>query len=273
MTLLGLALSVLIGVSLGLLGGGGSILTVPLLHYVFGLSAPLATSASLAVVGVTAAGGALAFAKRKEVAFREGFLFAVPSFLSVTLVRRFVIPRLPAEGTLFGVTLQRDATLLVAFALVMLAAGLAMLRKKKALPAGEHATGGMAEGGKTASGGFARIAAQGVLVGLLTGFLGAGGGFLIVPALVLLVGLDMKRAVGTSLLIIALNSLTGFAADLAAGTPVPWRVVATVLAAALVGMVVGTRAAKHVPSERLKPAFGLFILVMAAFILAKELIL
>lgn len=270
MMILGLALSVFIGVSLGLLGGGGSILTVPLLHYVFGLSAPLATSTSLAVVGVTAALGALTFARRKEVAFQEGLLFALPSFVSVTLVRRFVIPTLPSEFTVLGLEMTLDATLLVAFAAVMLAAGLAMLRKKKpstaeAIQAARRRRKGVP--------GLLRIAAQGVFVGVLTGFLGAGGGFLIVPALALLVGLDMKRAVGTSLFIISANSLTGFGADVVAGTPVPWALLGSVLAAASVGMAIGTQAAKKIPAERLKPAFGVFVLVMAALILTKEILL
>jgi uncharacterized membrane protein YfcA len=267
MTLLGLFLSALVGVSLGLLGGGGSILTVPLLHYVFGLSAPLATSTSLAVVGVTAALGAWTFARRKQVAFREGLLFALPSFVSVTLVRRFIVPKLPAEFEVLGISFSRDASLLVAFALVMLAAGVAMLRKKASVPPQDN--GPM----KFEAVRVLRVALLGVFVGILTGFLGAGGGFLIVPALALLVRLDMKRAVGTSLLIISANSLTGFAADLVAGTPVPWTLLGSVMAAAAFGMALGTQASKRVPAERLKPAFGVFILVMSALILTKELLL
>lgn len=262
--LIGLALSLLIGVSLGLLGGGGSILTVPILHYVFGLDASESTALSLFIVGVTAAAGSIAYARRGEVAWREGFIFSIPSFLAVYATRRFAVPALPAEVSVLSFNLSKDNLVLLVFGVVMLLAAGAMLKPSKPKPPA------------SAELNFARISLiilEGAFVGGVTGFVGAGGGFLIVPALVILVGLDMKRAVGTSLVVIALKSLIGFAGDLSAGTVINTSVLVSVTAASLIGMVVGTKLVTRVSSEKLKPAFGWFVLVMGTLILLKETIL
>lgn len=261
---IGVFLSLLIGVSLGLLGGGGSILTVPILHYVFGLNASESTALSLFVVGITAAAGSFAYARRKEIAWKEGFIFAVPSFIAVYATRRFALPALPSEINLLNLTVSKDTLILLVFSIVMLLAAGAMLKPSKAEPV-SHPNLNFSH--------ILLILAEGAVVGGVTGFVGAGGGFLIVPALVILVGLEMKRAVGTSLVVIASKSLIGFAGDLSAGTVINMPVLATVTAASLVGMFIGTHLVEKVSSAKLKPAFGWFVLVMGTFILLKETLL
>lgn len=260
----GVLMSLLIGVSLGLLGGGGSILTVPILHYIFGISAGESTALSLCVVGLTAALGATAYAKRGEIAWKEGVVFSVPSFFAVYAMRRHVHPALPSEFSAFNITISKDTLILLVFSVIMLLAASAMIRPSQ----------------KKSDGPFEltlfralQIVLQGALVGCVTGFVGAGGGFLIVPALVVLVGLDMKRAVGTSLAVIAANSLVGFSGALLAGTPLHGQELATVTLASLAGMLVGSNFVTKVSSAKLKPAFGWFVLVMGTFILLKETVL
>jgi uncharacterized membrane protein YfcA len=250
------------------------------------MDARIATAASLAVVAATAAAGTVRFARRREVAWRDGILFALPSFVGVFVVRRWLLPALPERIVVAGYGITSDQLVLGAFAIVMLVAGIAMLRPiaKTPAPAEGNITESNAingaqgeQSGESRRGGGGSplyrallIGAEGLLVGAVTGFVGAGGGFLIVPALTLLVGLDMKIAVGTSLFIIALKSLVGFGGDLLAGAAVPWDILAGVLAAALVGMAIGSRLASRVPSARLAKAFGVFVLVMGILILAKE---
>jgi len=261
---IGLLLSLLIGVSLGLLGGGGSILTVPILHYVFGLNASESTAQSLFIVGLTAAAASVAYARRGEIAWKEGLIFSVPSFFAVYLTRRFALPALPAQMNILNFTLSKDTLVLLVFSVVMLLAAGAMLRPSKAKPSTDT---------QLNLSRFLLIVLEGAIVGGVTGFVGAGGGFLIVPALVILVGLDMKRAVGTSLVVIASKSLIGFAGDVSAGTHINATVLVGVTLASLAGMVVGTKLVAKVSSEKLKPAFGWFVLVMGTFILIKETLL
>ncbi|MEY3903353.1 MAG: hypothetical protein RL189_2659 [Pseudomonadota bacterium] len=262
--IIGLMLSLVIGISLGLLGGGGSILTVPILHYVFGLNASESTALSLFIVGLTAAAGSVAYARRGEIAWKEGIIFSIPSFLAVYATRRFALPAIPSEMTVLGAALSKDTLILLVFSVVMLLAAGAMLRPSKVKPKSDAAMNASR---------MSLIVGEGAIVGAVTGFVGAGGGFLIVPALVILVGLDMKRAVGTSLVVIASKSLIGFAGDLSAGTAINLPILASVTSASLIGMVVGTKLVAKVPSEKLKPAFGWFVLVMGTFILLKETIL
>lgn len=263
--LVGLLLSVLIGVSLGLLGGGGSILTVPILHYIFGLNASESTALSLFVVGLTAAAGAVAYARRKEIAWKEGLIFAAPSLSSVYAIRRFVHPRLPTQFEFVHFTMSKDTFILLFFSTVMLFAATAMIK-----PSGAKKPAGQIQ---LSPARMVQIVFKGILVGVVTGFVGAGGGFLIVPALAILIGLDMKRAVGTSLVVIALNSLIGFTGALSAGTNINLPVLMSVTGASLIGMMGGTKLVAKVSSEKLKPAFGWFVLVMGSFILIKETLL
>lgn len=262
--IVGLLLSLLIGVSLGLLGGGGSILTVPILHYVFGLNASESTALSLFIVGTTAAAGSVAYAKRGEIAWKEGIIFSIPSFIAVYATRRFALPAIPAEISLLNITLSKDNLVLLIFSVVMLLAAGAMLKPSQAKASAD------AQLNVTR---VLLIVLEGAVVGGVTGFVGAGGGFLIVPALVILVGLDMKRAVGTSLVVIASKSLIGFAGDLSAGTVINMPILASVTGASLIGMYAGTKLVAKVSSAKLKPAFGWFVLIMGSFILIKETLL
>jgi uncharacterized membrane protein YfcA len=243
-----LALSVVIGVSLGMLGGGGSILTVPILLYVADLPAKEAIAASLFVVGVTSLAGLVSHARAGRVNWRTGLLFGLAGMAGA-----FV-------GGLVGGHAPGD-WLLVAFALMMVATSLAMLRGRKTR-AGTHAS---AEGDLP----LARILVDGSVVGLVTGLVGAGGGFLVVPALVLLGGVSMSVAVGTSLVVIAMKSFAGLGGYLTS-VHLDWGLVLGVTAAAVVGSVIGGRLAGKVPEAALRKAFGWFVLVMGGFVLVQQ---
>lgn len=264
--ILGVALSVLVGLALGTIGAGGSILTVPILHYIMGRDAIESTALSLFIVGATAAAASVHYGRQGLIAYREGLLFAVPSFISVYLVRNLLIPHLPETVGWGAVSMPRDMLVLVIFAVIMVMAAVAMIRPARSASSPDKP----GDAGPFSAWKLGATVVEGAVVGGVTGFVGAGGGFLIVPALVLLVGLDMKKAVGTSLMIIAIKSLIGFGGDLAAGREIPWGLLLGVTSAALVGMAAGLRVAHRVPGERLKPAFGYFVLVMAVVILAKE---
>ncbi len=244
-----LALSLLIGVSLGLLGGGGSILTVPILVYVAGLPAKEAIAASLFVVGVTSLAGVVSHARGGRVQWRTGLVFGLAAMAGAF------------TGGLLGGHVPGD-WLLIAFALMMVATSLAMLRGRKDKVATSHRR---ADGGLP----LTRILVDGSVVGLVTGLVGAGGGFLVVPALVLLGGLPMSVAVGTSLVVIAMKSFAGLAGYLTTVT-LDWPLVLGVTAAAVVGSLVGGRLAGRVPEAALRQGFGWFVLVMGGFVLVQQ---
>lgn len=249
MMILILALSVLIGLSLGLLGGGGSILTVPILVYAAGLDPKDGIATSLLVVGATSLCAMLFHARRGRVAWRVGFLFGVASMVGAYGGGRLAHV-LPAKLLLAG------------FTLMMFVTALAMMRRR----------GGGAPREATALHGaaFARVVAIGVAIGLLTGIIGAGGGFVIVPALVLLSGLPMRTAVGTSLLVIAMNSFAGFAGTLSHAT-IHWSLALAVTAASVVGSLLGAALAGRVKPESLRSGFAWFVLAMAMFMAFKQL--
>jgi uncharacterized membrane protein YfcA len=241
---LGIALSALIGLSLGFFGGGGSILTVPLLAYVFGLAPKTAIASSLLVVAVASLSGALQHARAGNVQLRTASFFGAAGMLG-------------AYGGGRLAAWLRGELLLLLFAAVMIGTAVAMWRgRRDASPA---------VGGFSAT----KLALQGALVGSFTGLVGAGGGFLIVPALVLWAGLPMPAAVGTSLVIIVANSLAGFA-GYASHVSVDGTLVASVSAAAVVGSVAGSRLAKRVDPGSLRRGFAAFVLVMGAMILVRE---
>ena len=242
---------------MGLLGGGGSILTVPVLVYLFSVRPTLATGYSLFVVGSTALVGAANAARNGLVEFRTAAVFVVPSFVSVFLVRRFLIPAIP-EHLAAGLTKDRATMLFFSAILLVVAAMMFRKNREKASPP------------EPSLGADVRLAAIGAGVGLLAGLVGAGGGFLIVPALALLAGLDMKRAVGTSLAIISVQSLIGFVGELLPNPQIDWSFLLTVTGLAVAGVFVGDAVGRRIESSRLKPAFATFILVMALVLLAKE---
>ena len=249
----------LMGITLGLIGGGGSILTVPLLVYGFAIPGASATLHSLFVVGTAAAAGAVPYAGRRGIDFESALLFYPASLVGVTLARRWALPSVPDTFDLAGLSLSKDLLVLGLFAAVMIAASWSMLRKP-----------GSAESAPPQRS-LRRIGMTGLGVGALTGFVGAGGGFLIVPALVNRLGLPMERAVGTSLLIIALNSLSGFSVDLLRGAAVRWDLLFLVTGAALIGIFAGTSLSKRIPGTRLKPAFGWFVLIMGSLMMFRQI--
>lgn len=243
-----LVLALLVGVAVGLLGGGGSVMSVPLLAYVAGLDAKVAIATSLLLVAVTSAVGVVIHARAGRVRWRTGVVFGVAG-----MVGAYGGGRLAAfvPGTV----------LLLAFAAMMLLAGIAMLRGRRRLQPHRPDDAPLP---------IPRIAVEGAVVGAATGLVGAGGGFLIVPALVLLGGLPMAAAVGTSLLVITLKSTAGLAGYLAS-TPVDWSLAVSVTAAAVVGVVVGSRLVGRVPEARLRRVFGWTVLAVALVVVGEEL--
>jgi uncharacterized protein len=261
MEIIGYIASILIGISLGLIGSGGSILTVPVMVYLFSVSPQLATSYSLFVVGTTSLVGVITRLKSGAVKPDTAFLFGVSSVLTVYFTRRLIIPLLPkvlfSIGS-FQVT-EALATMLL-FATLMLISATSMIRNKKRLQQEDVRLDKK------------RLALYGIGIGLVTGFLGAGGGFLIIPTLVLLCGLSMKEAVGTSLLIITCNSLTGFIGDIG-HFKIDWKLLGIVTTLAVTGILIGTQLGKKTKNESLKKGFGWFVLIMGIYIIIKELFL
>ncbi|MCO6483046.1 MAG: sulfite exporter TauE/SafE family protein [Flavobacteriales bacterium] len=259
--LLGYSAAIVMGLSLGLMGGGGSILTVPMLAYLFGQDAVTATGLSLFIVGTTSAAGLFSHHRQGNIHWPTAAVFGASSMASVYAARHWLVPALPDpvwQGN--GFTLSKDTTLLILFALAMLFSAVRMIRGKAPIP-----------GAHPVKHGTLPLVAIGLGVGLLTGVLGAGGGFLIVPALVLLAGMDMKHAVGTSLLIITLNSFVGFMGDTSVQLADHTTILLPILALAILGIILGSRLATRTRNERLRPAFGWFILAMGAFIIVHEL--
>ncbi|WP_207946786.1 sulfite exporter TauE/SafE family protein [Actinomadura sp. 7K507] len=236
--------SLAIGISLGLLGGGGSILTVPILVYVAGAEVKQAIAMSLFVVGATSVAGVLPHARTGRVRWRTGLLFG-----GAGMAGAYAGGRLAA--------FIPGGVLLAAFAVMMAVTAVAMLRSRPA-PTGGHVDRPLL-----------RILAEGVTVGLVTGLVGAGGGFLVVPALVLLGGLPMPVAVGTSLLVIAMKSFAGLAGHLA-GIHIDWPLTLAVTGAAVLGGLAGSGLAGRIDPERLRQVFGWFVLVMAVFVVIQE---
>lgn len=261
MSLIGYISVMIVGMTLAIIGGGGSILTVPILVYLFGLPADLSTSYSLFLVGISAAFGAVQYAKRQLIAYRTGAIFTVPAFLGVFTVRKFLMPHIPDQFSLLSMMITKDKLILVVFASIMLLASVSMIRGRKDDSENSRQKKDL---------NILLIALEGLVVGGVTGFVGAGGGFLIIPALVLLAGLPMKEAVGTSLMIIAIKSLLGFTGDI--GTlAINWGFLISISAISVAGIFIGDRIAKFVRSETLKPLFGYFVLLMGAVIIFQQL--
>lgn len=261
MVITGYIASVLIGLSLGLIGGGGSILTVPVLVYLFGVNPTVATSYSLFIVGSTSLVGAVRKYMIGDVNIKTALLFGITSIATVLLTRRFVVPAIPENiATIGSVVITKSALTMILFAVLMLMASLSMIRGRKE------------ESGKAPDHNIPALVMYGIGIGIVTGFLGAGGGFLLIPALVFFVGLDMKTAVGTSLTIIAMNSLIGFTGDLGI-MPIEWPLLLTVTAISIGGIFVGIALSKKIPGAKLKKGFGWFVLIMGIYILIRETLL
>lgn len=266
MDIIGYVASIFIGISLGLIGGGGSILTVPVLVYLFGISAELSTAYSLFIVGTTALVGGIRNATLGNVNYKTAVVFTIPAFIAVYATRAYLVPAIPAEIFTNGdFILTKDIAIMIFFALVMLAASVSMIRNKR--KDGEEDDVEVEPQFNVPA-----IIAEGAVVGVLTGIVGAGGGFLIIPALVLFAKIPMKKAVGTSLLIIAAKSLIGFIGDVQRpDLEIDWTLLLSVTAIAVVGIFIGIYLAKFIDGKKLKKGFGWFVLLMAVYIIGKQL--
>ncbi len=256
--------SIFMGLSLGLLGGGGSILTVPILVYLFNINPILATAYSLFIVGLTALFGGINYYSKGEVDLKTGFTFAIPSFIGVYLTRSFVIPRIPLKISIFNeMEVTKPMLIMTVFSVIMLLASFSMIRpKKEPIQAPESSY-------KKPK--FYTIPMQGFMVGSIAGFVGAGGGFLIIPTLVILVGLKMKRAIGTSLFIIATQSLLGFIGDVQHQVNIQWSLLFKIAFIALIGLFLGIKLSDKFSEKLLKKGFGYFVLLMGTIILIDQL--
>jgi uncharacterized membrane protein YfcA len=262
--LLGYILAVFVGISLGLIGSGGSIITVPILVYIMAVEPVLATAYSLFIVGSTALVGGIQSARLKKVDFKTALIFGIPSIVAVYLTRAYLVPFLPETFFTFqSFTLTKPIALMLLFAVVMILASFSMIRPSKIL-VDEQAP---------MQYNYPMILVEGTLVGVLTGLVGAGGGFLIIPALVLLAKMPMKLAVGTSLFIIAAKSLLGFLGDLKGDESIDWNLLLIFTALSILGIFIGISLAKKVDGAKLKTGFGWFVLVMGMYIILKELVL
>ena len=259
MELIGYSLSILIGVSLGLIGSGGSILTVPLLVYFFHVSPLLATTYSLAIVGLSSIAGVISRLKQKLVDFKTILVFGLPSIVGVFLARKFILPAIPEQMNWgANLVLTKGHFIMLFFATLMLIAALSMILGKNKKE----------EEGILPVYGFS-LMLVGLAEGLLTGIVGAGGGFLIIPALVLLAKLPMKKAIATSLVIISIKSLVGFTGDLMY-TSVDWSFLSKIILLATTGIITGNYLNKKMDGAKLKKGFGFFVLAMALIIFIEQ---
>lgn len=265
MEIIGYIASIAIGLSLGLIGGGGSILTVPVLVYLFGVSPVLATAYSLFIVGFTSLIGVIPKYKQGFVSMRTAIVFGIPSILTVFLTRKWIVPAIPDHiGTIGSLMIDKSMLLMLIFAALMLVASISMIRSKKDKKeeklSDKHRFN------------YPLIVIEGSVVGILTGLVGAGGGFLVIPALVILGKLPMKEAIGTSLFIVAIKSLIGFLGDVSQESQqIDWQLLLIITGLATIGIIIGSRLSNKIEGAKLKKGFGWFVLIMGVYIFLKEL--
>jgi uncharacterized membrane protein YfcA len=258
MEIFGYCFALLIGLLMGLIGGGGSILGVPVFVYLFKMDAISATTISLFVVGATSAFGAFGNARNGNVDFKTALFFGIPSVFSVIFMRKIVLPHLPENLINIGsVHIAKNVFILVMFAVLMLISSTKMILGNKKMEA------------KTVTPQYLSLSIQGIGVGVITGMIGAGGGFLIIPALVMLLNLDMKKAIGTSLLIISLNSLLGFVSSPKI-SEIHWEFLLIFTGISVLGMFLGIQLGKKIDSKKLRPIFGWFVLTMGIYMMLRE---
>ncbi|MHA6697494.1 sulfite exporter TauE/SafE family protein [Chryseobacterium sp. A301] len=262
METIGYLASILIGVLLGLIGSGGSILTVPVLVYIFAVLPVTATAYSLFIVGVTSVVGSITYFRKGLVNIKTAVVFGIPSIIAVFFTRKYILPAIPNNLlTLAEFEVTKDIFLMILFAILMVVAAYTMLKGKKSDTTEEL---------QPQKFNYPMILLEGSFVGVLTGLVGAGGGFLIIPALVLFSKLPMKEAVGTSLVIIAAKSLIGFTGELG-NESLDWTFLFTLTSLSIVGIFIGSYLTKIINSDKLKPAFGTFVLLMGIYIFFKEI--
>jgi uncharacterized membrane protein YfcA len=258
MEVLGYFGALCIGLVLGLTGGGGSILTVPILVYLMTISPVTATAYSLFIVGTTSAFGAIQNYRKNLVDIKNGFIFAIPSFIAVYLTRKFIVPRIPEIIIESPILVTKNTFLMLFFAVIMIFGALSVLKKKSQ------------DTNKEEKRNLILIGIQTFTIGIIIGLVGAGGGFLIIPSLILFAKLPMRKAVGTSLFIIAMNSLVGFIGDVQ-NLVIDWIFLLTFSAISVVGIFIGMYLTKYTNESQLKKIFAYFVLIMAAIILLKEM--
>ena len=258
MEILGYVGALFIGLVLGLTGGGGSILTVPILVYLMSVSPVTATAYSLFIVGTTSTFGAIQNYRKNLVDIKNGFIFAIPSFIAVYLTRKFIVPRIPEIIIESPILITKNTFLMLFFAVIMIFGALSVLKKKSQDNNNEEKRN------------LILIGIQTFTIGIIIGLVGAGGGFLIIPSLILFAKLPMRKAVGTSLFIIAMNSLVGFIGDVQ-NLEIDWLFLLTFSAISVVGIFIGMYLTKYTNESQLKKIFAYFVLVMAAIILLKEM--
>ncbi len=263
MEFFGYVCAVIIGLTLGVFGSGGSILTVPVLVYLVHLNPIVATGYSLFIVGLTSLTGSFSYMRKGLVDYKTAIAFALPSFLSVYIVRRFLLPLIPAVIFRSGsFVMSKEVFIMLVFAVLMISAAYSMIRNKKYEDA-DKATNGEFN--------YSMILFQGFLVGAITGLVSVGGGFLIIPSLVLFARVPIRMAVGTSLVIIATNAFVGFIGDLHNQNVIDWVFLFKFCAFSIAGIILGSNIARFIPAPRLKPLFGWFVLAMGCYIVIREL--
>ncbi|NJM79212.1 MAG: sulfite exporter TauE/SafE family protein [Flavobacterium sp.] len=249
-----------IGIVIGLTGGGGSILTVPLLVYVLGYNPVVSAAYSLFIVGTSSAFGAFLNYRKKLVAIKTGIIFAIPSFIGVFVTRKYIVPNIPEIiFNIDTITLTKNTFLMLFFAVIMLLAALSMLKKTKL---------NLKEVTKKHY--LIKIILQNITIGIVIGLVGAGGGFLIIPSLLLIAKIPMKKAIGTSMFIIAINSLIGFLGDVQS-LDINWKFLIPFTIISMAGIFTGNYISKYINEHQLKKGFAYFVLVMALVIAFKEL--
>ena len=259
MEIIGFILSILIGISLGLIGSGGSILTIPILVYILHVSPSDATTYSLFVVGTSALAGSFNGAKNKLLDYKIALYFGLPSVISIFLMRQFLVPLLPNDLiTISNFTLTTDLLIMLVFSVLMILASFSMIQKRKII---ENVSKEI---------NYNSLIIKGFFVDILTGFVGVGGGFLIIPALLFTAKLPMKKAVATSLIIIVFNSLLGFLGSISS-TTINWGFLLFFTAFSVVGIFIGQYLSKKIANEKLKPIFGWFVLFTGIYIILREL--
>ena len=258
MEILGYIGALFIGLILGLTGGGGSILTVPILVYLMSINPVTATAYSLFIVGTTSTFGAIQNYRKNLVDIKNGFIFAIPSFIAVYLTRKYIVPEIPKIIIESPILITKDTFLMLFFAVIMVFGALSVLKKKSQNTNSEEKRN------------LFLIGIQTFTIGIIIGLVGAGGGFLIIPSLILFAKLPMRKAVGTSLFIIAMNSLVGFIGDVQ-NLEIDWLFLLTFSVISVVGIFIGMYLTKYTNESQLKKIFAYFVLVMAAIILLKEM--
>jgi uncharacterized membrane protein YfcA len=259
--IIGYILAVFVGITLGMLGSGGSILSVPILVYVMGIEPTLATGYSLFIIGTTSLVGGIHKAKQKLVDFKKVVLFGIPAIISVFITRKIIVPKIP--DIIFSTenfTLSKSILIMIVFAIVMIFASIRMIKplKERVISEGEKLN-------------YYWIVMFGILIGLISGFVGAGGGFLIVPTLLFFAKTPMKLAVGTSLFIVAAQSIIGFTGDLLSNQIIDWKLLQLFTIASIIGIIIGNNLSKRVEDEKLKISFGWFVLAMGIYIIIREI--